>query len=440
MKLLQYAIRNTQYAIRNTQYAIRNYYAIIILLIFAIALSSCGLRNNDSVTANNTDTPPTTPLTCRNNEMLNTATNMCEPISPLTCGSNEMLNTATNMCEPIPPLTCGSNEMLNTDTNMCVAIPPADTPLPPAPNFNAINSLPSAQRLPVINAVANTENDSITKSAPTQDSVSAVANNAGLGFFVNEGERADIRVDNLNPDADWTGTNAPSLSAFSYIFDKDTGDSKTLADYENGDFYAVTGFWYRSPTDFGVFADGSPRTEPLPPSGSANYRGNVGGQYWGDIATRTDDTGAPNISGSFVGNINLQMNVSNNPNGDSFLTGQINIPAVNDLPFINFDLNDAFDNSGNGIFTGANLIVCIEGCSDPVADSMSARLVGDPVNIPGGDSEGFPAGIIGAFGIQDMRIGNTEVDMLGFFGAIHEDLCAATGTGDTSDNAFCTKP
>ena len=317
-------------------------------------------------------------------------------------------------------------------------MPPADTtPPPPLPDFNAINSLTSAQRSSAITNPANTENDSITKSAQTQDSVSVVANSAGLGFFVNnEGATVGIRVDNLNPDADWTENARPLLST-SYIFDSVSFASKTLADYNDGDFYAVTGFWYRDSDDFGVFADGSPRTVDLPATGSANYRGNIGGQYWGDIATRTDDTGAPNITGSFVGNINLQaVTINSNITG---LSGAITIPADGILPDISLGWTLIFDNNRNGVYTDANRIRCPAGCDEsPTASSLSARLVGDPVSIPGGaNSEGWPAGVIGTFGLQDMRIGNTEVDMLGFFGAIHEDLCAATGTGD---NAFCTKP
>ena len=326
-------------------------------------------------------------------------------------------------------------------TPMTMTMPPADTTPPPsAPSFSDINGLNSAQRLPAITTnPANTENDSITQSTNADDSISATDSDGNLMFHVVNGERVAVMVDNSN--ADWTGTNAPPLSTFSYIFDKDTGDRKTdLAEYKNGDFYAVTGFWYRSPTDFGVFADGSPRTVDLPTTGNARYKGNIGGQYWGDIATRTDDTGAPNISGSFVGNINLQVVIPSVGSNNTVLRGQIDILATDDLQDINFEWDGIMDNNGNGVFTGANQnqIACIDGCDDdPASSNLSARLVGDPVSIPGGEnSGGFPAGIIGAFGIQDLPIGNTEVDMLGFFGAIHVDLCATTGTGDA---AFCTK-
>ena len=316
--------------------------------------------------------------------------------------------------------------------------PPADTtPPPPAPSFSDINGLTSAQRLPAITTnPANTNDNGVTKSAEMQDSVSAVTDSGGnLMFHVVAGERRAVMVDNSN--TDWTGTNAPPLSTFSYIFDKDTGASKTLAEYENGDFYAVTGFWYRSPTDFGVFADGSP-PEPLPPSGGANYRGNVGGQYWGDV-TGSDDTDAPEIFGNFIGNINLRVSVPGSSSNNTMLSGVINIPAVDDLPNISFVLDGIFDNNGNGVFTGANRIACDVGCGgDATADNLSAQLIGDPVSIPGGaNSEGFPAGIIGAFSLQDLPIGNSEIDILGFFGAIHEDLCLATASGGSA--AFCTK-
>ena len=322
--------------------------------------------------------------------------------------------------------------------------PPADNPPPSAPLFSAINSLNSAQRLPAINAVANTENDSITQSTEAQDSVSAVTDSSdNLMFHVVNEERVAVMVDNSN--ADWTGTNAPPLSTFSYIFDEDTGASKTLAEYENGDFYAVTGFWYRSPEDFGVFVDGSPLTEPLPTTGSARYKGNVGGQYWGDRATRTDDTGAPNISGDFSGNINLRTFFSSIRPDELFLSGDINIPAVNPLSIININFSSVSYDNGNGVFNTVGAI-CLSGCGSTAAGSaapdasvFNARFVGNPVTNAAGDanSGGWPAGIIGAFSLQDLLIGNSEVDILGFFGAIHEDLCAATASGGSA--AFCTK-
>ena len=297
-------------------------------------------------------------------------------------------------------------------------MPPADTPLPPPPDSNAINSLTSAQRLLAINAVANTENDSITQSAQTQDSISAVANSAGLGFFVNnEGATVGIRVDNLNPDADWTGTNAPPLSTFSYIFDKTTGARKTnLAEYENGDFYAVTGFWYRDSDDFGVFVDGPPRTEPLPDTGSATYRGDIGGQAW-----------TPINQISFIGDIELQA--SFNGDNNMVMGGGVNITFSGDTESSGYTLRDVIDSNDDGVFTGGSINCVALSCR---SSSWSGRFVGNPVTnaADDADSDGWPAGFIGTFGFQG------PVDVIGFFGAIHEDLCAATGTGDA---AFCTK-
>ena len=318
--------------------------------------------------------------------------------------------------------------------------PPADNPPPSAPLFSAINSLNSVQRLPAINAVANTENDSITQSTEAQDSVSAVTDSSdNLMFHVVNEERVAVMVD--NPDADWTGTNAPPLSTFSYIFDKDTGASKTLANYNDGDFYAVTGFWYRDSSDFGVFVDGSPRTVDLPTTRSADarYRGNVGGSYWGYVAG-SGNTDAPSISGNFIGNINLRASIPAGSSNNTTLNGTINIPAVGNFPNINFEWIGIRDNNGNGIFTDTNMSICNFGCSDDATvDSFSARFVGDPVTnaADGADSGGFPAGIIGAFGIQGLPIGNpnVDIDILGFFGAIHENLCAATASDDSA--AFC---
>ena len=315
--------------------------------------------------------------------------------------------------------------------------PPADNPPPPAPSFSDINGLTSAQRLLAINVVANTDSNGVTQSTEAQDSVSAVTDSSGnLMFHVVNEERVAVRVDNSN--ANWSEIPRP-LSTFNYIFDKDTGASKTLAEYENGDFYAVTGFWYRSPADFGVFVDGSPRTVDLPTTGGANYRGNIGGQYWGDV-TGSGNTDAPEIFGNFIGNINLQAFFPPSLPGELFLNGDINIPAVNPLSIININFSSVSYDNGNGVFNTHDSI-CLSGCGSAAPDNsvINARFVGNPVTNAAGDanSGGWPAGMIGTFGVDGLSIGNSEVDILGFFGAIHEDLCAATASGGSA--AFCTK-
>ena len=315
-------------------------------------------------------------------------------------------------------------------------MPPADTtPPPPAPSFSNVNSLTPGQRLPAITATQNTDGNGVTQSTEALDSVTAVTDNGNLMFHVVNGERRAVMVDNSNTDADWAENPRPLLST-SYIFDSGSFASKTLAEYENGDFYAVTGFWYRDSSDFGVFADGSSRTVDLPATGIANYKGNVGGHYWGNFEG-AENTDAPAISGNFIGNINLRASIPTDGSVNTSLDGAINIPAGSILQDISLGWSGIFDNNGNGVFTGANRILCLGGCGGNSSTSnLSAQLIGDPVSIPGGEnSEGFPAGIIGAFSLQGLPIGNSEVDMLGFFGAIHEDLCAATGTDDSE--AFC---
>ena len=313
------------------------------------------------------------------------------------------------------------------------------------PDFNAINSLTPEQRLPAITTnPANTNDNGVTKSTNADDSISATDNDGNLMFHVVNGERESVMVDNSN--ADWTA-NPPSLSTSIDIFDDTSFASKTLANYNDGDFYAVTGFWYRSPTDFGVFVDGSPidlNTNPLPTTGNARYRGNIGGQYWGDEAG-VENTGAPNISGNFIGNINLQVNISTlNPNY-TFLTGQINIAADDNFSTaIDLSISEVRDNNRDGVFDNSDNsgIICSGGCGNftfPNSHEVVARFVGDPVTNAAGDgnSDGWPAGIIGAFSLQDLPVGDSEVDMLGFFSAIHEDLCLATASGGSA--AFCTK-
>ena len=315
-------------------------------------------------------------------------------------------------------MTGGDNgEMTNPPT----PTPPANRTLPSAPDFNAISSLTSAQRLPALTATQNTENDSITQSTEAQDSVSAVTDNEGnLRFHVVNEERESVIVDNSN--ANWAA-NPPPLSTFSYIFDKDSGARKTLANYNDGDFYAVTGFWYRSPTDFGVFADGSPidlNTNPLPTAGSATYRGNVGGYLWGTSSSIT--------SRRITGDIELQASFSG---GNMMMGGTANILTGVTSPQLT--LHNITD--GDGVFTGGS-ITC-ENCGNPNTDSSwGGRFVGNPVTNAADDanSNEWPAGFVGAFSVHELE--GISIDIIGFFGAIHEDLCAATGTGN---DVFCTK-
>ena len=342
--------------------------------------------------------------------------------------------------------------MRNSDSSSSSPPPPPpieDNPPPPAPSFSDINGLTSAQRLPAITATQNTLSVSgVTQSSRvsggvTQDSVSAVTDSAGnLMFHVVAGERESIMVDNSNPDADWTA-NPPPLLSTSYIFDRSSFASKTLANYNDGDFYAVTGFWYRDSDDFGVFVDGSPRTEPLPTSGRATYRGNVGGQYWGDLAG-AGNTGAPTISGNFMGNIIINASIAADGTDRLAILGSINIPADSAIPNIQLDIEPAPDNNGDGVFMDSinNGITCSRGCSDIFLNNpkFSARLVGNPVTDAADDASSgeWPAGIIGAFGFGELELSNgVEIDAIGFFGAIHEDLCAATGTAGSA--VFCAK-
>ena len=294
--------------------------------------------------------------------------------------------------------------------------PPANASLPPTLLISDVNSLTPAQRSPALTATQNTDGNGVTQSAQTQDSVSVVANSAGLGFFVNnEGATVGIRVDNSNPDVDWT-TTPPSLLLSSYIFDSGSFASKALADYENNDFYIVTGFWYQSPTDFGVFADGSPLTEPLPDTGSATYRGDIEGRAW---------VGSNQVS--FMGDVELQA--SFNGDNNMVMGGGGNVTFGGDFSSLGYTLRDVIDSNDDGVFTGGRL-TCDFTCGN---NSWSGRFVGNPVTNAAGnaDSDGWPAGFIGTFGFRGGS------DGIGFFSAIHEDLCAATGTGDA---AFCTTP
>ena len=214
-----------------------------------------------------------------------------------------------------------------------------------------------------------------------------------------------------NSGANWTGPNAPSLVSLvvtSYIFDNGSfNKAMALADYANGDFYIVSGFWHRSAADFGMFADGSPRTEPLPTTGSATYKGDVTGYYW---------TAQESTSSNFNGDVNIDVSFDS---GDVILEVEFDIstPVGSN---IKFDTEITTPNNMlNEAITDNDVFACGEGCTGSPQDSrINTRFVGNPVNIDGGGgSDEWPAGIIGAFG------------------AIHSGLCLATGEGE---DAFCS--
>ena len=303
--------------------------------------------------------------------------------------------------------------------------PPANAPLPPTLSFSVFDRLTNDQFSPALTTPINTDNDSITHGADPQDSVNAVTNSVGIGFFTDSGATVAFRVNNDRED--WT-TNAPSLLMATYIFDDATFARKTdLADYENGDFYIISGFWHRNNTDFGVFADGSPydsTTHPLPTTGTATYRGKVYGY-----------TGLAGFSAEDDNNFNTDIILSATfSNSNIIIGGMFNdggaIETLNPAQYI---LENITDNDRDGVFEGG-VITCTN-CFVPAgADtSWSGRFVGNPIAnaANGGNSDGLPAGFIGAFGGQ-----LDSANIIGSFGTIHEDLCVATGTGDA---AFCTK-
>ena len=298
-----------------------------------------------------------------------------------------------------------------------------DNPPPPEPDFNAINSLTFAQRSSALTITQNTNGNGVTQSTEALDSVSAITDSDGnLMFHVVNGERVAVMVDNSNPDADWA-ENPPPLLSTSYIFDSASFASQTLADYNDGDFYAVTGFWYRDSDDFGVFVDGSPRTEPLPTTGSATYRGNVGGYSWSSTAAGNS---------VFTGDVVLQASIS----GGNIAMGGTGNATIDEFP-VQITFQDITNNDGGAVFIDGS-ISCQTGCEgiDISISNWDGRFVGNPVNnaADGADSDGWPAGFVGAFSLRLPSI----FDAIGTFGAIHENLCAATAADGSA--AFCTKP
>ena len=305
----------------------------------------------------------------------------------------------------------------------------------PAPNFNSdFNNIFSEQRLRVITAVVNTLNGSITRGTNEQDSISVKDKDGNLMLYtINENTLDIVEVNNLRTGSNWA-TNPPPIKSKGYIFDSGSFASKALTDYENGDYYFVTGFWFRDENDFGVFADGLSYTGNLLIHGSANYKGKINGYYWGN-EVGAESTDAPSISGDFSSDTNIVATFTNN---DIDLVANFNI-ELNEIP-IGIAVSGRDGNRDGGFYTvelesNANAL-CTSGCNANtkfINSNLNARFVGNPVNINGGvDSNGYPAGIVGVFGFEIQNIGNFDIDLLGNFIGIFDDLCPATD--------FCTKP
>ena len=376
----------------------KNFLLTLLGITFMLTLSSC-LRSADSPTAA-IETPPETP--------------------PIT-----MTMAVTSPCTDSTNPTCPN-----------YVAPPPDTPPPDAPSLSDI-LISQSERSDTLGRVANTGNNSRTQSTDSDDSISAVTDSGELIFHMVDGERVAVMVENSN--ADWMGDNAPPLFTDTYIFDETTFARQTLADYESGDdLYIVSGFWFRDATDFGVFAEGPPLVNNLTglsKGASATFRGKVGGRYWQypDGSTSVKSS----ISGNLNGNIVINAEIVGLANFNTEINGNI-IIADSNISAINLTFSGT-DNGRDGIFNSDSFL-CASGCDDTDPEGVSrfgARFFGNAIDNGAVNSDGWPAGIIGTFGIEEFTDGTNAFDALGYFSAIHEDLCAPTVA---SNAEFCTKP
>ena len=357
----QHATRNTQHATRNTQHATRNkrnYYYLIITLLTAFALSSCGLRSNDSSMA----------------------------------ATETMTMAATETMTPtVIPNTIQPDTLTFSDNNF--------------------GGLTTEQITFIITSAINTENNSVTRGRNPADSITVKDDNDNLMRHVENGLTVDIiRVNNERADSNWAKT--PAISLRSDIFDNTDFTDKELSAYVSDDFYIVTGFWYRGTDDFGVFADGSPQTEILSVTGMATYKGVFNGYAWSFDNSDTEN---------FTGDVELSASVSGDGivmGGTATTQGTSTSPFFTEGANVIFTFTDKADNS-DGVFTGGEVNFRSGGSGswdgrfvgNPVtgdvnSDDWPAGFVGT-FNIRDGDSLRFD--VIGTFGTihDDLCIATT---------------------------------
>ena len=219
------------------------------------------------------------------------------------------------------------------------------------------------------------------------------------------------------------------------FFDRATFKDSTV-DYTPGDFYFVSGFWYRDDTDFGVFADGPPAnsTGSIAPQTVATYNGNFNGYYWSDNPLAISLLG---VNGSLSGDVALTASFDS---GITQMEGRVTIPrdgieradggVVSDfIPgSIPFDLNNIPDSNSDGSFTDGDI-----SCGDACDSNWGGKFVGgafDNRATPNVNTNGWPAGFVGTFGVSNAVGGeppnHVQIDAIGYFGAIYDDLCALT--------------
>ena len=211
-------------------------------------------------------------------------------------------------------------------------------------------------------------------------------------------------------------------------------DGSTLQakeEYEPGDYYYVTGFWYRDANDFGVFTDATPRTEPLPASGSATYsleRG-LAAYFWnnGTGASFGYLTGDLELNASFNDDDNMQISGSADINKARIWDGNDFGPERTGSLLLNF--NNIVDTDGDGGFVGGD-ITCPQ-CVTQGASSWGGQFFGNPLTLTAGefagDSSGeWPTEFGGTFAAKNLLLSDgVNLDLLGWLAANHSGLVDA---------------
>ena len=205
-----------------------------------------------------------------------------------------------------------------------------------------------------------------------------VDENGDLSFTSGE-PIIDFTVENTV--AGWEGSvyNQPAsvdVLAIGVIADGSTFDVKSQ--YEAGDYYFVTGFWHRDVNDFGVFADGARRTEPLPTEGSATYNGIVAAAFWNngpafDSIEYGTILGDLEMKASFNSG-NMQMNGNANFDEINYVTAQgVSDSQTSASPYFSLNFANTISNNDGG-FIGGDVTCSSSGCINPSASSWGGAI------------------------------------------------------------------
>ncbi|MGI9296403.1 MAG: hypothetical protein ACR2QC_00720 [Gammaproteobacteria bacterium] len=192
---------------------------------------------------------------------------------------------------------------------------------------------------------------------------------------------------------------------------------KPPSEYQSGDYYLVTGLWYKDDNDFGVFADGPELTADLPTSGSATYEGGANGIYWDRSRTLIGAQGfQADVTFNAVvqnGGVQISGRAGNVMRHDTAENAAVPILENREVIF------NELTYQSPGVAGGT--VDCSPGCSVQ-GGSWGGQFHGNPP--AGGETNGWPFSFNGTFGIQGLDYEGDLYDALGTFSTVHGDLDA----------------